>query len=197
MIYIECTSCSIRMPSTNSAELSVVKCLWVHVHFKHCKHSYNLSAHAYIEPRIVLQVKNFEKTECHDERRKLAREIYDNFIMKEMLSHTHVRVYLLYCIILASSSSSSPRSSTSHRITSKMRSRSSSQCRRRLVIMPSSTSQHQFNLFKHAYGDAAADPHQLPLGRSRCRYAVYALCGLKSNHLFGKCMRVDTCTRHG
>lgn len=36
------------------------------------------------------QIKNYEKTECHDERRKLAREIYDNFIMKEMLSHTHV-----------------------------------------------------------------------------------------------------------
>uniref|UniRef100_A0A6B2EBJ6 G protein-coupled receptor kinase n=1 Tax=Phlebotomus kandelakii TaxID=1109342 RepID=A0A6B2EBJ6_9DIPT len=35
------------------------------------------------------QIKNYEKTECHDERRKLAREIYDNFIMKEMLSHTH------------------------------------------------------------------------------------------------------------
>lgn len=38
----------------------------------------------------VFQIKNYEKTECHDERRKLAREIYDNFIMKEMLSHTHV-----------------------------------------------------------------------------------------------------------
>ncbi|KAG4078925.1 hypothetical protein HA402_010877 [Bradysia odoriphaga] len=35
------------------------------------------------------EIKSYEKTECHDERRKLAREIYDNFIMKEMLSHTH------------------------------------------------------------------------------------------------------------
>lgn len=37
-----------------------------------------------------LQIKNYEKTECLDERRKLAKEVYDNFIMKEMLSHTHV-----------------------------------------------------------------------------------------------------------
>ena len=28
--------------------------------------------------------------ETVEERRKLAREIYDNFIMKELLSHTHV-----------------------------------------------------------------------------------------------------------
>lgn len=39
---------------------------------------------------IFLQIKNYEKTECPEERKKLAREIYDNFIMKEMLSHTHV-----------------------------------------------------------------------------------------------------------
>lgn len=42
-----------------------------------------------------LQIKSYEKTECHDERRKLAREIYDNFIMKEMLSHTHVSGFLI------------------------------------------------------------------------------------------------------
>ncbi|XP_020809811.1 G protein-coupled receptor kinase 1 isoform X2 [Drosophila serrata] len=35
------------------------------------------------------QIKTFEKTECYDERKKLAREIYDNFIMEEMLSHTY------------------------------------------------------------------------------------------------------------
>lgn len=28
--------------------------------------------------------------ETVEERRKAAREIYDNFIMKELLSHTHV-----------------------------------------------------------------------------------------------------------
>ncbi|XP_037728538.1 G protein-coupled receptor kinase 1 isoform X3 [Drosophila subpulchrella] len=35
------------------------------------------------------QIKIFEKTECYEERKKLAREIYDNFIMEEMLSHTY------------------------------------------------------------------------------------------------------------
>ncbi|XP_041785247.1 G protein-coupled receptor kinase 1 isoform X4 [Anopheles merus] len=35
------------------------------------------------------EIKAYEKTECHDERRKQARDIYDNYIMKEMLSHTH------------------------------------------------------------------------------------------------------------
>lgn len=39
------------------------------------------------------QIKAYEKTECHDERRKQARDIYDNFIMKEMLSHTHVSIF--------------------------------------------------------------------------------------------------------
>lgn len=42
----------------------------------------------------LLQIKNYEKTECPEERKKLAREIYDNFIMKEMLSHTHVSLFL-------------------------------------------------------------------------------------------------------
>lgn len=36
------------------------------------------------------QIKRYEKLETVEERRKLAREIYDNFIMKELLSHTHV-----------------------------------------------------------------------------------------------------------
>uniref|UniRef100_A0A182FBJ6 RGS domain-containing protein n=1 Tax=Anopheles albimanus TaxID=7167 RepID=A0A182FBJ6_ANOAL len=39
-------------------------------------------------PRVS-RIKAYEKTECHDERRKQARDIYDNYIMKEMLSHTH------------------------------------------------------------------------------------------------------------
>lgn len=37
-----------------------------------------------------MQIKNFEKTESYEERKELAREIYDNFIMEEMLSHTYV-----------------------------------------------------------------------------------------------------------
>ena len=38
------------------------------------------------------EIRNFEKTECAEERKKLAKSIYDNFIMKEMLSHTHVSI---------------------------------------------------------------------------------------------------------
>ncbi|KAK6625004.1 G protein-coupled receptor kinase 1 [Polyplax serrata] len=40
-------------------------------------------------PRGSLQIKAYEKLECIEERRKLAREIYDNFIMKELLAHSH------------------------------------------------------------------------------------------------------------
>jgi len=37
-----------------------------------------------------------------DERRKLARDIYDNYIMKELLSHTHVgdHYFIKYLIYL-------------------------------------------------------------------------------------------------
>ncbi|GAB0096082.1 RGS domain [Sergentomyia squamirostris] len=49
----------------------------------------NISEEPVPHLKFYEQIKNYEKTECHDERRKLAREIYDNFIMKEMLSHTH------------------------------------------------------------------------------------------------------------
>ena len=43
---------------------------------------------------LELQIKRFEKLESSDERKKLAKEIYDNFIMKELLSHTHVSILL-------------------------------------------------------------------------------------------------------
>ncbi|XP_001604700.1 G protein-coupled receptor kinase 1 [Nasonia vitripennis] len=39
--------------------------------------------------RFYEQIKAYEKLECPEERRKLAREIYDNYIMKELLAHTH------------------------------------------------------------------------------------------------------------
>ena len=39
--------------------------------------------------RFYEEIKAYEKLECPEERRKLAREIYDNFIMKELLAHTH------------------------------------------------------------------------------------------------------------
>ncbi|XP_017488947.1 PREDICTED: G protein-coupled receptor kinase 1-like [Rhagoletis zephyria] len=35
------------------------------------------------------EIKRYEKLETVEERRQAAREIYDNFIMKELLSHTH------------------------------------------------------------------------------------------------------------
>jgi len=41
---------------------------------------------------IFQKIKSFEKTECYEERKKLAREIYDNFIMEEMLSHTYASI---------------------------------------------------------------------------------------------------------
>ncbi|CAG7720404.1 unnamed protein product [Allacma fusca] len=39
--------------------------------------------------RFYEEIKKYEKLETKEERQKLAREIYDNFIMKELLSHTH------------------------------------------------------------------------------------------------------------
>ncbi|XP_033229773.1 G protein-coupled receptor kinase 1 [Belonocnema kinseyi] len=39
--------------------------------------------------RFYEQIKAYEKLECPEERRKLAKEIYDNFIMKELLAHSH------------------------------------------------------------------------------------------------------------
>ncbi|XP_043588901.1 G protein-coupled receptor kinase 1 isoform X4 [Bombus pyrosoma] len=35
------------------------------------------------------EIKVYEKLECPEERRILAKEIYDNFIMKELLAHSH------------------------------------------------------------------------------------------------------------
>ncbi|CAG4971835.1 unnamed protein product [Colias eurytheme] len=35
------------------------------------------------------EIKLFEKQECVEERRRIARDIYDNFIMKELLAHSH------------------------------------------------------------------------------------------------------------
>ncbi|KAK0157150.1 hypothetical protein PV327_011357 [Microctonus hyperodae] len=48
--------------------------------------------------RFYEEIKAYEKLECPEERRKLAREIYDNFIMKELLAHSHVnmRSLILY-----------------------------------------------------------------------------------------------------
>jgi len=42
-------------------------------------------------PQLIFyeEIKRFESLETEEERRTAAREIYDNFIMKELLSHTH------------------------------------------------------------------------------------------------------------
>lgn len=47
-----------------------------------------------------MQIKRFEKLETVDERRKAAKEIYDNFIMKELLSHTHVSQVSCFLFLL-------------------------------------------------------------------------------------------------
>lgn len=44
----------------------------------------------------IPQIKLFEKQECVEERRRIARDIYDNFIMKELLAHSHVSIICLY-----------------------------------------------------------------------------------------------------
>lgn len=57
--------------------------MYGHFHLKCCNvcvfHAYSLS-----------QIKLYEKQECIEERRRIARDIYDNFIMKELLAHSHV-----------------------------------------------------------------------------------------------------------
>lgn len=39
---------------------------------------------------LYFQIKRFEKIETDEERIKLGKEIYDQFIMKELLSQSHV-----------------------------------------------------------------------------------------------------------
>ena len=41
-------------------------------------------------------IKKYEKIENAEERRKFAREIYDNYIMKELLSNSYVSVQLIF-----------------------------------------------------------------------------------------------------
>ena len=38
------------------------------------------------------EIKHYEKLETDEERKAAAREIYDNYIMRELLSHSHVSV---------------------------------------------------------------------------------------------------------
>lgn len=50
----------------------------------------NVSEEPVPQLKFYEEIKTFEKTECREKRKILAKDIYDNFIMKEMLSHTHV-----------------------------------------------------------------------------------------------------------
>lgn len=44
---------------------------------------------------FLLQIKEYEKLESHGERQEKSKEIYDNFIMKELLARTHVSFLLI------------------------------------------------------------------------------------------------------
>lgn len=43
----------------------------------------------------LFQIRQYEKVDNAEDRLKMAREIYDNFIMKELLSRSHVSNFLL------------------------------------------------------------------------------------------------------
>ncbi|XP_033325549.1 G protein-coupled receptor kinase 1 isoform X1 [Megalopta genalis] len=49
----------------------------------------NVSEEPVPQLKFYEEIKAYEKLECPEERKKLAKEIYDNYIMKELLSHTH------------------------------------------------------------------------------------------------------------
>lgn len=44
---------------------------------------------------IYFQIKKFEKLETDEERIKLGKDVYDQFIMKELLSQSHVSMWKL------------------------------------------------------------------------------------------------------
>lgn len=48
--------------------------------------------------RLCVQILKFEKLENDEDRIKSGRDIYDQFIMKELLSQSHVRDYKFLCI---------------------------------------------------------------------------------------------------
>jgi beta-adrenergic-receptor kinase len=50
----------------------------------------NVADDSALHIKFYEEIIRYEKTETLEERRKLARDIYDNFIMKELLSHTHI-----------------------------------------------------------------------------------------------------------
>ena len=48
---------------------------------------------------FCLQIKAYEKLECAEDRMKQARDIYDNFIMKELLARSHVSFFVCVCVL--------------------------------------------------------------------------------------------------
>ena len=54
---------------------------------------------------ISLQIRRYEKIELFEERKDSAKTIYDEFIMKELLSHTHVSTHIIYTLLYFSLSS--------------------------------------------------------------------------------------------
>ena len=48
---------------------------------------------------FIFQIKRFEKLETDEERIKIGKEIYDQFIMKELLSQSHVSIlFVINCL---------------------------------------------------------------------------------------------------
>lgn len=52
---------------------------------------------------LLLQIKEYEKLDSEEERQIRSRQIYDVYIMKELLSCSHVRIHLLvrHCVTCA------------------------------------------------------------------------------------------------
>ena len=48
---------------------------------------------------FLFQIKQYEKLETVEERMKLAKEIYDNYIMKELLASSHVS-FVFKCLFI-------------------------------------------------------------------------------------------------
>ena len=48
---------------------------------------------------FFFQIKEYERLQSFDDRLARAREIYDNFIMKELLSCSHVCIYFTFILI--------------------------------------------------------------------------------------------------
>ena len=57
-----------------------------------------MTAESYLILICFLQIRNFEQLDTDEERIKYARDIYDQFIMRELLSQSHVCSYHTYTL---------------------------------------------------------------------------------------------------